>query len=95
GVWEGALLDPVIFKKLALYLEEIGYFSLSDGYALRLTDYSTAFLSVTKGEQRKIIRNYADGGPMRLWAFQSLLDALLEEQVRWTKKGDLAGSAAR
>jgi hypothetical protein len=37
------------------------------------------YTSVTKRDRRKVIRNYANAGPTKLWAIEQLIDKLLLE----------------
>ena len=70
------------FQELARFIHDIGYARLEDAYELPVTDMPTVFTMVARGDRRKVIRNYANAGPMKLWAVEQLIDKMLLE-ARW------------
>jgi len=70
------------FQELARLINDIGYARLEHAYELPVTDMPTVFTMVAKSDRRKVIRNYANAGPMKLWAVEQLIDKLLLE-ARW------------
>ncbi|HEY1269836.1 MAG TPA: DUF6438 domain-containing protein [Candidatus Binatia bacterium] len=65
------------FNLLAEFIKDAGYMQLEDHYALAATDLPAAFTTVVMNGKRKIIYNYGDAAPRRLWAIQELIDSLL------------------
>lgn len=68
--------------QLARYIQKIKFFELEDIYTERVTDHATVYTSVTVQGKEKIISNYADSGPIELWALEQLIDGLLVH-VEW------------
>ncbi len=64
-------------KPLFQLIREMDYFSLDDYYSILATDKDTAYTMVAKANQRKIVSNYGKAGPLKLWALEQLIDALL------------------
>lgn len=62
------------FHQLAQFIRDSGYMDLEDGYTRIITDSPTAFTTVVMNGRRKVIRNYADAGPTKLWAIEQLID---------------------
>lgn len=67
------------FNQLAEYLVESGYMEMESNYEVPLTDLPTAYTTATVSGKRKIIRNYGDVGPSKLWALQQAIDGVLVE----------------
>lgn len=67
------------FNQLAEYLVDIGYMDLESNYEVPVTDLPTAYTTAVINGKRKIIRNYGDVGPTRLWALQQAVDGILSE----------------
>ena len=67
------------FNLLALYISSSGYMELADAYMRPVTDNPTVYTTVVMNGQRKIVRNYANGGPRKLWAIEELIDHLLDK----------------
>ncbi|NQV28976.1 MAG: hypothetical protein HQ518_31865 [Rhodopirellula sp.] len=67
------------FNQLAEYLVESGYMEMESNYEVAVTDLPTAFTTAVVNGKRKIIRNYGDVGPSKLWALQQAIDGVLIE----------------
>lgn len=67
------------FNQLAEYLVESGYLQMESNYEVPLTDLPTAYTTAVVNGKRKIIRNYGDVGPSKLWALQQAIDGVLIE----------------
>ncbi len=67
------------FNNLAQFLKDAGYGELEDAYSRRVTDHATVYTTVVLNGKRKVVRNYANAGPTKLWAIEQLIDSLLSE----------------
>jgi hypothetical protein len=65
------------FNQLAQFIKDAGYMELSDTYDRAVTDNSTVFTMVVMRGQRKVVSDYAQAGPSKLWAIECLIDDLL------------------
>jgi len=65
------------FDCLAQFIKDAGFMQLSDTYDRGVTDSSTAFTMVVMSGQRKVLSDYAQAGPSKLWAIECLIDDLL------------------
>lgn len=78
GHWEGTI--PLVdFTRLADAAIDISYFDLAQNYQSLTTDRPTVFTSLVINNKRKIIRNYGNAAPPRLWLLELAID-----QVRAT-----------
>lgn len=66
-VWE--------FHKLAQFIRDSAYVELEDAYRRKVTDNPTTYTMVVVNDKRKTVSNYANAGPTKLWANNSLLMA--------------------
>jgi hypothetical protein len=66
------------FTKLAQFVKDAGYMDLENTYERSVTDNPTVVMNAN----RKVIKNYANAGPTRLWAIEQLIDKLMLE-ARW------------
>lgn len=64
---------PSLFQ----YVREIDFFALDDRYAVMATDQDQVFVMAAKAGERKIVSNYGNGGPLKLWAFEQVIDSML------------------
>lgn len=65
------------FNQLAEFLLESGYMDLEPTYEANITDLPSTYTTAVVGGKRKVIKNYGDLGPVRLWAIQQAIDSLL------------------
>ena len=73
-----------LFHQVAKFIKDSGYMELEDAYTRMITDNSTTYTMVVMNGKRKVIRNYADAGPIKLWAIEQLTERLMEK-VEWEK----------
>jgi hypothetical protein len=50
-----------------------------------VTDNPTVYTTVVMDGKRKVVSNYANAGPTKLWAIEQLIDKLLLE-AKWDEK---------
>jgi hypothetical protein len=72
------------FDRLAQFIKDIGFMQLSDTYDRADTDSSTVFTMVVMSGQRKVVSDYAQAGPSKLWAIERLIDDLLTK-AHWNE----------
>jgi hypothetical protein len=65
------------FDHLAQFIKDAGFMQLSDTYERAITDSSTVYTMIVMSGQRKVISDYAQAGPSKLWAIERLIDDLL------------------
>lgn len=71
------------FNRLAEFAAESGYMNLESVYDLpTVADFHTTYTTVVLADKRKLVKNYGDLGPTKLWVFQQAIDSLLAE-VQW------------
>jgi len=70
-------IETGAIKPLFQLIREMDYFSLDDFYSIWATDQETVYTMVATAEKRKVVRNYGKAGPLKLWALENLIDALL------------------
>jgi hypothetical protein len=73
------------FNQLAQFIKDSGYSELQDSYSRMVTDHPTVYTTVIIGGKRKVVSNYANAGPTKLWAVEELIDKLLLEAT-WDDK---------
>lgn len=70
-------VDEHEFNHLAQFIADCDYFDMEDTYEALVTDHPDVYTTVVRKGQRKVIRNYANAGPTKLWAIEQLIDKLL------------------
>lgn len=63
-------------------MRELKFIELEDEYEPSVTDSPTTYTTAVINGKRKTVRNYANGGPGRLWAIEKIIDAVIAE-ARW------------
>lgn len=66
------------------YINEMDFMKLQDIYTYDVTDHASVYTMVKTDSQQKIVKNYANTGPLKLWALEQLLTQLLSE-VQWVE----------
>jgi hypothetical protein len=73
------------FDRLATTMERLGFFRLKTRYSREdVYDANTVVVTAVRHGVRKTVVNYADEGPVNLWALQELLRGLVR-QVKWER----------
>ena len=67
------------FHQIAKFIKDSGYMEMEDAYTRAITDNPTTFTMVVMNGKRKVVSNYADAAPMKLWAIEQLVDSLMEK----------------
>lgn len=83
GTFTGTV-DTSELRDLFKYVNEMKYFQLATGYAYLVPDSSGTFTMVRKGSKTKVVSNYANSGPAKLWALEQLIDKLVMG-AKWDK----------
>lgn len=65
------------FHRLAQLIRDTGYMEFEDSYDAGGYDNSTTYTMVVMNGKHKTVRNYAEGGPTKLWAIEQLIDNLM------------------
>jgi len=66
-------------------IKDFGYMGFENEYYYTVTDNPTVYTTVVKNGQRKIIKNYANTGPIKLWVIEQLIDSLMGN-AKWDKR---------
>jgi Domain of unknown function (DUF6438) len=82
GTFTGRI-DRRTFGRMVELLASFNYSQLQDRYTSPITDHPHAITSVSWGDKRKTIDNYAEAGPTSLWAFELVLDAVTATVDGW------------
>ena len=72
------------FRNLSKFIKESGYFNLESHYSIPVSDGQYVFTMVVFNGKRKIVKNYFNSGPIKLWAVEQLIDKLVLE-TEWLK----------
>jgi hypothetical protein len=81
-----AQASPSRFDDLAEFAVKIGYRDFSPVYDSGVTDDETVYTRVTYADKKvKIVSNYANCGPVTLWALEQLIDKIVTEATDWKK----------
>lgn len=72
-------VDTNELREIFRFVSSIGFSRLADGYSYPMTDAASTFTMVRKDGREKIVWNYANSGPPSLWAFDQLIDKLLDD----------------
>lgn len=67
------------FHQLAQFIRDSDYMELENVYFIGVTDCATTYTMVVMNGKRKVVRNYADAGPTRLWAIEQVIDGLMSK----------------
>jgi hypothetical protein len=73
------------FNQLAQFMKESGFTQLQDSYSRTVTDNPTVFTTAVVDGKRKVVSNYANAGPTKLWVIEQVIDKLLLEAT-WDEK---------
>jgi hypothetical protein len=71
-------VDVGQLNQLMSFVSESTFMTFADTYTASFLDAPTTYLMVKKGDETKVIENYANTGPATLWAISELIDDLLE-----------------
>ena len=82
-VKEGQVFDDD-FARLARFIEQSGYDTLSSEYSRGITHASFEVTSVTRNGKTHTISDYASAGPLALWAIRQAI-AGLGESTAWER----------
>jgi hypothetical protein len=70
------------FQRLALLIEEMNFDGLESGYYKPAVRSPMTYTSVVRNDGRKTVQNYADAGPVRLWAIELAIQDLVRK-ITW------------
>jgi Domain of unknown function (DUF6438) len=70
------------------FINESLFFGFEDSYSANFLDAATTYIMAKKGNETKVIENYANSGPATLWAIEQLIDGLLET-AEWDEGGGM------
>ncbi len=71
------------FNQLAEFLVEAGYMTLDTEFPLAVSDMPSAYTTAVVNGKRKVVHNYGGLGPVKLWALEQAIDAVVQ-QADWT-----------
>jgi Domain of unknown function (DUF6438) len=81
-------LSVGLLNQVMRFINESLYLAFDDTYSSPFLDGPTTYTMVKKGNEIKVIENYAGSGPATLWAIEQLIDSLLET-AEWDAGGGL------
>ena len=70
-------LSVGLLNQVMSFINESLYTVFDDTYSSPFLDGPTTYTMVKKGNETKVIENYAGSGPATLWAIEQLIDNLL------------------
>lgn len=82
-------IPPEDFNRLAQFISDSGYMELESAYTPRIggvTDQPHVWTMVVANAKRKVVNNYQNAGPPKLWAIEQLIDALLARRPSGTHR---------
>lgn len=74
------------FNMLAHFIKDSNYMKLDSTYATMITDLPTVYTRVVMNGKEKVIKDYANAGPSKLWAIEQLID-MFAKQTTWDAAG--------
>jgi hypothetical protein len=77
-------VSTIDIKPLFQYVHQMDFFSLAPFYSTNASDQPTVYTMIAKREKRKVVKDYGNGGPPKLWALETLIDGLLAN-ASWTE----------
>jgi hypothetical protein len=77
-------LDEADFERLALFIEQCGFFDWDDEYAAPVTDNPSHDLRVARGSEVKHVHQYGTDEPADFWTVATLIDGLALH-VEWKR----------
>ena len=81
GPYHGTI-EEVEFNRLAELIEKLNFRELEDNYSIPIEDHANVIISVNYGDNVKGVDNYADAGPIEVWAIEKVIDSLIED-IYW------------
>lgn len=75
-------IDEKEFERLAELVERLSFRELEENYSIPIEDHANVIISVNYGDRVKGVDNYADSGPVEVWAIEKVIDALIED-IYW------------
>ena len=82
GCFKGQVGEDALMS-MTLAVEEIGFFELAHTYAKFSTDQPSTLVYVRRGAESKIVRDYGDTGPRRLFLLSHFLDRIAQ-RIDWS-----------
>jgi hypothetical protein len=76
GKYTGTIPVPR-FHALAQFVRDSGYLGCEDSYTRETTGASGTYSMVIMNGKRKVVRNYANAAPTKVWATEQLIDGLM------------------
>ncbi len=76
GEYVGAISFSA-FRRLAWFIRDSDYAGLQRAYEANATDLPSTYVMVVVDGKKKVVRNYGNAGPSKLWAIQELIDDLM------------------
>ncbi len=67
-----------LLNQVMRFINESFFFAFDASYTASFLDGPTTYTMAKKGNDLKVIENYASSGPATLWAIEQLIDSLLE-----------------
>jgi hypothetical protein len=83
--WHTGEAEKWELKNLFQFIHDSDYFAMQDEYLAPETDKATVYTYIVQYGKKKIISNYGNAGPTKLWAIEQLIDKLLLE-AEWASK---------
>ncbi len=71
------------YRIVAAAMDDIGYFEMNHTYVALETDESSVLVFGKRYNKIKMIRDYAESGPPRLWLLEFLLGAMVD-RIHWS-----------
>jgi len=85
GKLSGKIEEKWRFDQLAQFIMDSNFMGLADCYTTPITDGPTVYTMVVLNGKRKVVSNYHNTGPSKLWAIEHLIDDLMR-QTKWDKE---------
>jgi hypothetical protein len=83
-------VSQAAFRRLAAFVLEAGFADFETTYSAPVTDMPSTYTMILKDGRPKVVKDYGDAGPTKLWAIEQLIDKLLLETT-WDDKTKLRG----
>lgn len=85
GIYKG-IIDDNDFESLLTLMEKLSFKGLSDEYSTPVTDCANTITTMlVNGDEVKKVNNYAEAGPVEIWAIEKVIDGIIND-IYWERE---------
>lgn len=85
GTYKG-LIDDNDFQSLLKLMEKLNFSSLDEEYSTKADDCANTITTMLLNDDEiKRVNNYADSGPVEIWAIEKVIDGIIND-IYWERE---------